>query len=113
MNSNPSWPPVPPPLPDEQAIAIHIAGISGKAIAGALAHADETAASKIKNGQRGIYLHELAPLLSLPSPRYPHGLQLASRDGIVVDANEVRALETLAGKYLEFRRRQESTEPQE
>ncbi|HMV53616.1 MAG TPA: hypothetical protein PKC15_07780 [Rhodocyclaceae bacterium] len=107
MTSNPTWPPPAGPAHDQQVIATHIAGLSGKAIAGALRHTDETAASKIKSGQRGIYLHELAPLLALPSPTYPHGLQIASRDGIVVDASEVRALETLAGKYLEFRRRQE------
>lgn len=89
---------------NKQALASHIAGMSGKELAAVLG-VDASAASRIKSGERGLSIDEIAVITASPSPTFPYGIATGQGDGVFVDRDEQEALESLARKYLEAKHR--------
>jgi transcriptional regulator with XRE-family HTH domain len=89
---------------NKQALASHIASMSGKELAAVLG-VDASAASRIKSGERGLSIDEVVILISSPSAQYPYGIATGQGDGVFVDRDEQEALESLARKYLEAKHR--------
>lgn len=89
---------------NRQALTSHIACMTGKELAAAIG-VDASAASRIKSGERGLTIEEVATLMATSSTQYPYGIATGHGDGVFVDRDEQEALESLARKYLEAKHR--------
>lgn len=83
-----------------RAFATHLAALPGKVLAAAIG-VDESTASRVKSGEAKLTAAQFETLLAIPSAAFPRGLTVGPRDGLFVGWDELRALRTLAGRYLD------------
>lgn len=84
---------------DCRTLQAHLLSIAPQNLAAAL-NVDTSAVSRIRSGERGMKIDEFIKIMSIPSDKYPRGLQLAIGNTICVTREQLLSLRTLARDYL-------------